>query len=126
MSKRKGFGGGGGSRGGGFPGMGGGGMGNIMSQVQKMQEEMAKTQEALGSEELTVSAGGGAVTIVITGHSEFRSLTIKPEVVDPDDVEMLQDLLLAAVNDALAQVKKMEEERIGALTGGLGLPPGLF
>ena len=106
--------------------MGGGGMGNIMSQVQKMQEEMAKTQEALGSEELTVSAGGGAVTIVITGHSEFRSLTIKPEVVDPDDVEMLQDLLLAAVNDALAQVKKMEEERMGALTGGLGLPPGLF
>jgi len=125
MSKRKGYG-GGSSRGGGFPGMGSGGMGNIMSQVQKLQEEMAKTQEALGAEELTVSAGGGAVTIVITGHNEFRSLTIKPEVVDPEDVEMLQDLLLAAINDALAQVKKLEEERMGALTGGMGLPPGLF
>ena len=125
MSKRKSYG-GGSSRSGGIPGMGGGGMGNIMSQVQKLQEEMAKTQESLGNEELTVSAGGGAVTIVVTGHNEFRSLVIKPEVVDPDDVEMLQDLLLAAINDALAQVKKMEEERMGALTGGMGLPPGLF
>ena len=125
MSKRKGYG-GGASRGGGFPGMGGGGMGNIMAQVQKLQEEMAKTQEALGAEEITVSAGGGAVTLVVSGHNEFRSLIIKPEVVDPEDVEMLQDLLLAAINDALAQVKKLEEERMGALTGGMGLPPGLF
>lgn len=115
-----------GGRGMGMPGMGGGGMGNLMAQVQKLQEEMARTQEELGNEELTVTAGGGAVTIVITGHNEFRSITLKPEVVDPDDVEMLQDLLLAAVNDALQQVKKLEEERMGALTGGLGLPPGLF
>lgn len=125
MSKRKGYG-GGSSRGGAMPGMGGGGMGNIMAQVQKLQEEMAKTQEALGQEEITVSAGGGAVTFVVTGHNEFRALTIKPEVIDPDDVEMLQDLLLAGINDALAQVKKLEEERMGALTGGMGLPPGLF
>jgi len=106
--------------------MGGGGMGNIMAQVQKLQEEMARTQEALGQEELTVTAGGGAVTIVVTGHREFKSITLKPEAVDPDDIEMLQDLLVAAVNDALQQVKNLEEERMGALTGGIGLPPGLF
>ena len=125
-SKKKGFGPPAGGRG--VPGMGGmsGGMGGLMSQVQKLQEEMAKAQEALGQEELTVSAGGGAVTIVITGHREFKSITIKPEVIDPDDVEMLQDLLLAAVNDAVEKAKALEEERMGALTGGMGLPPGLF
>lgn len=124
MSKKRGFGGRGGF-GGGF----GGGMPNmssLMSQVQKMQEEVEKTQAALATEEITVSAGGGAVTVVITGAREFKSVTIKPEVVDPDDVEMLQDLLLAAMNDALAQVKQLEEERMGSLTGGLGLPPGLL
>ena len=126
MSSKKGFSPPAGGRG--VPGMGGmsGGMGGLMSQVQKLQDEMAKAQEALGQEELTVSAGGGAVTIVITGHREFKSITIKPEVIDPDDVEMLQDLLLAAVNDAVEKAKALEEERMGALTGGMGLPPGLF
>ena len=125
MSKKKSFGGGApmGGRGMGMPG---GGMGGLMSQVQKLQGEMAKAQEALGQEALTVTAGGGAITIVITGHKEFKSITLKPEVVDPDDIEMLQDLLVAAVNDALAQVNKLEEDRMGALTGGMGLPPGLF
>lgn len=125
MSKKRGIGGGRGGFGGGF----GGGMpnmGSLMSQVQKLQEEVEKTQAALATEEITVSAGGGAVTIVVTGTREFKSVTIKPEVVDPDDVEMLQDLLLAAFNDALAQVKQLEEERMGSLTGGMGLPPGLF
>ena len=107
------------------PGMSGG-MGGLMSQVQKLQEEMAKAQEALGQEEITVSAGGGAITVVITGHREFRSITIKQEVVDPQDVEMLQDLLLAVVNDAVEQAKKLEDDRMGALTGGMGLPPGLI
>lgn len=125
MSKKRGFNPPAGGRG--MPGMGGGGnMGGLMAQVQKLQEEMGKTQEALGQEELTVSAGGGAVTIVITGHREFKSITIKPEVIDPNDVEMLQDLLLAAVNDAVEAAKSLEEERMGALTGGMGLPPGLF
>ena len=125
MSKKRGFNPPAGGRG--MPGMGGGGnMGGLMAQVQKLQEEMGKTQEALGQEELTVSAGGGAVTIVITGHREFKSITIKPEVIDPNDVEMLQDLLLAAVNDAVEAAKNLEEERMGALTGGMGLPPGLF
>ena len=126
MSKKKGFGSPAGGRA--LPGMGGmsGGMGGLMSQVQKLQDEMAKAQDALGDEELTVSAGGGAVTIVISGHREFKSITIKPEVIDPDDVEMLQDLLLAAVNDAVEKAKALEDERMGALTGGMGLPPGLF
>jgi nucleoid-associated protein EbfC len=127
MSKKRGFNPPAGGRGmPGMGGMGGGNMGGLMAQVQKLQEEMGKTQEALGQEELTVSAGGGAVTIVITGHREFKSITIKPEVIDPNDVEMLQDLLLAAVNDAVAAAKNLEEERMGALTGGMGLPPGLF
>lgn len=120
MSKKRGLGGGRGF-GGGMPSMGG-----LMSQVQKLQEEMEKAQAALADEEITVSAGGGAVTIVVTGAREFRSVTIKPEVVDPDDVEMLQDLLLAAFNDALQQAKQLEDERMGSLTGGIGLPPGLF
>ena len=126
MSKKKSFGSPAGGRG--VPGMGGmsGGVGGLMSQVQKLQDEMAKAQEALGQEELAVSAGGGAVTVVITGHREFKSITIKPEVIDPDDVEMLQDLLLAAVNDAVEKAKALEDERMGALTGGMGLPPGLF
>jgi DNA-binding YbaB/EbfC family protein len=123
MSKKKGFGAPGGR---GMPPMGGGNMGGLMAQVQKLQEEMGKAQDALGQEELTVTAGGGAVTIVITGHREFKSITIKPEVVDPNDVEMLQDLLVAACNDAVEKAKALEEERMGALTGGMGLPPGLF
>ncbi len=106
------------------PGMSGG-MGGLMSQVQKLQEEMAKAQEALGQEEITVSAGGGAITIVITGHREFRSITIKPEVVNPEDIELLQDMILAAVTEALQKSKDLAEERMGALTGGMGLPPGL-
>ncbi|MBW7881962.1 MAG: YbaB/EbfC family nucleoid-associated protein [Caldilineaceae bacterium] len=120
MSKKRGFGGVPGGRGG-MPNMG-----NLMAQVQKLQEEMEKTQAALADEEITVSAGGGAVTLVVTGARAFKSVTIKPEVVDPDDVEMLQDLLLAAINDALQQVKDLEEQRMGGLTGGLGLPPGLI
>ncbi|MBE2237058.1 MAG: YbaB/EbfC family nucleoid-associated protein [Caldilineaceae bacterium] len=124
MSSKKRSGGGGGAGrgfGGGMPNMG-----SLMSQVQKLQEEMEKTQANLATEEITVSAGGGAVTIVVTGAREFKQVTIKPEVIDPDDVEMLQDLLLAAFNDALQQVKQLEEERMGGLTGGMGLPPGLF
>ncbi len=120
MSKKRGFS-GGKSFGGGMPNMG-----SLMSQVQKLQEEMEKTQAALADEEITVTAGGGAVTVVVTGAREFRSVTIKPEVVDPEDVEMLQDLLLAVFNDAITQAKALEDERMGGLTGGMGLPPGLF
>lgn len=114
---------------GGLPGMGGmntpGGMGGLLSQMQKLQDEMEKTQAALADEEVTVTAGGGMVTVIASGAQEIRSITIKPEAVDPDDVELLQDMVLAAVNEALQQAKAMSEERMGALTGGLGLPPGL-
>ncbi len=71
------------------------------------------------------SVGGGVVTVVATGGQEIRSITIKPEAIDPDDVEMLQDMLLSAVNEALQKGKALAEERMGALTGGMGLPPGL-
>lgn len=114
-------------RGGGMPGGGmpGGMGGNLMAQVQKMQEEMEKAQEELGELEVTGSAGGGMVTVVVNGHQEVQSIAVKPEVVDPDDVEMLQDLLLAAINDAAEKSKALAEERMGDVTGGLNLPPGL-
>ena len=122
---------GGGGRGMGMPGGmggmmgGGGGMGNLLAQAQKIQQEMEKEQAALSTVEVTGSAGGGAVTVIATGGQEIKSITIKPEVVSVDDVEMLQDLVLAAVNDALQKGKALGEEKMGALTGGLGLPPGL-
>jgi DNA-binding YbaB/EbfC family protein len=105
--------------------MGGGGMGNLMAQVQKLQEEMAKTQTQLEHEEVSVTVGGGMVTVVATGDQKIKAVTIQKEVVDPDDVEMLQDLVLSAVNDALDKSRALQEERMGGLTGGLGLPPGL-
>jgi nucleoid-associated protein EbfC len=109
----------------GMPGMPGGGMGNLMSQMQKLQEEMEKAQAQLETEEISVSSGGGMVTVVATGDKKIKSITIKPEAVDPDDVEMLQDMVLAAVNDALTKAAELQEERLGGLTGGLNLPPGL-
>ena len=109
----------------GAPGMGGGGMGNLMSQVQKLQDEMAKAQAQLETEEISVTVGGGMVTVVATGDKKIKSITIKREVVDPDDIEMLQDLIMAAVNDVMGKIEELTEERMGGLTGGLGLPPGL-
>ena len=117
-----------GTRAGARPGMGGGmpgGMGNLMGQMQKLQEEMAKTQSELEAEEITVTVGGGMVTVVATGDRKIKSITIKREVVDPDDVEMLQDLILTAVNDVMGKIEELTEERMGGLTGGLNLPPGL-
>lgn len=115
---RSGFGGGMG------PGMGGG-MGNLMNQMAKLQEEMEKTQAELAEEELSITAGGGMVTVVVTGAQVIRAIKIQPEAVDPDDVEMLEDLVLAAVTEALDKSRALQEERMGALTGGMGLPPGL-
>ena len=92
-------------------------MGGLMNQMRKLQEEMEKTQAALADEEVTATAGGGVVTVVATGAQEIRSITIKPEAVSADDVEMLQDLVLAAVNDALQKSKEMSEARMGALSG---------
>ena len=114
-----------GGRPGGMPGMGGGGMGNLVGQMQKLQEEMAKTQAELETEEISVTVGGGMVTVVATGDRKIKNIVIKREVVDPDDIEMLQDLVLAAVNDVLGKIDELTEARMGGLTGGLNLPPGL-
>ena len=97
----------------------------MMNQLRKLQEEMEKAQAALGDEMVTGTAGGGMVEVVADGHQNVHSIMIKPEVVDPEDVDMLQDLVLAAVTDALQKSQAMAEERMGGLTGGLGLPPGL-
>ncbi len=94
----------------------------MMRQVQRLQEEMLKTQEALGEETITVTAGGGAITVVMTGQQRIQSISIAPEVVDPDDVEMLEDLVTAAVNEALQRSQELATERLGALTGGLSIP----
>jgi len=100
----------------------GGGGGAMLQQLQKLQEEMVKTQEALGDETVTVTAGGGAITVVISGHQKIQSITIESEVVDPDDVEMLQDLVMAAVNEAIDKSQQLATDRMGALTGGLSIP----
>ncbi len=94
----------------------------MLQQLQKLQEEMLKTQETLGEEAVTVTAGGGAITVVISGHQKIQSITIDPEVVDPDDVEMLQDLVMAAVNEAIDKSQQLAADRMGALTGGLSIP----
>lgn len=98
------------------------GRGNIQQQVLQLQEQMMQAQEALKDEEVTASVGGGVVTVVANGHQEVVSVTIDPEVVDPEDVEMLQDLVLAAVNEALESSRNLASERMGALTGGLDIP----
>lgn len=96
------------------------GAGNMMAQVQKMQEEMAEAQEALANETVTVTAGGGAISVVITGHQRVRSIAIDPELIDPEEAEMLQDMLVAAVNSAIEQSQTMATERMEGITGGLG------
>lgn len=110
---------------GGFPG-GMGNMNNMIKQAQKMQKDMMKMQEELEQKQVETSAGGGAITVVVTGKKELVSINIKPEVVDPEDVEMLQDLILAAVNEAIRKADEMVSGEMSKLTGGLGLPGGLF
>ena len=104
------------------------GMGNIMKQAQQFQSKMAKLQEELGEKTIEASSGGGMVTVVANGRQEIESIRVDPEVVDPDDIDMLQDLILAAVNEALNRSREMVNEEMGKLTKGLNLPniPGLF
>ncbi len=112
---------------GGYPGgMIPGNMNNLMKQAQRMQKQMQEQQEALEQKEFTASSGGGAVTVVVTGKKEIKSLELTPEVVDPDDIEMLQDLIVAALNEALRQVEAESNESMEKLTGGLGSFGGLF
>lgn len=99
-----------------------GNMGKMMKQVQKLQAEMARVQEELAAARIEASAGGGAVRAVANGHGELVALTIDPAAVDPEDVGLLQDLVLAAVNEAQRGARSMAESRVGAITGGLQLP----
>lgn len=103
----------------------GGGAGNMQSMIrkaQKMQEEMEKKQEELSQREFTVTSGGGAVSIVMSGKKEVQKLTLDPEVVDPQDVEMLEDLIKAAVNEALRQIEEVTAKEMDAITNGLNIP----
>jgi DNA-binding YbaB/EbfC family protein len=102
----------------------GGGMSpaNLQQQVAQLQEQMLEAQEALKDEKVTATSGGGMVTVVANGQQEILSITIDPEVVDPEDVEILQDMVLAAVNEALERSRELATERMGALTGGLNIP----
>lgn len=114
--------------GGGMPG--GAGMGGMMAQLQKMQQDMAEAQEALEQETVEVSVGGGALTIVITGHQRVQSISINPDVIDFEDEEWttdLQDLLVSGVNQAIEQSQTMAAERMEKITGGMDsmLPGGL-
>ena len=105
-----------------FGGMGNmGNMSGMMKKMQKLQADMAKMQEEVKKKSVDVSAGGGAVKIVINGEKQIQSLKI-----DPADIEMLEDLISAAVNEAIKKVDDMMTQEMGKLTGGLGLPPGMF
>ena len=100
-------------------------MNAMIRQAQKMQDEISALQEEIEARDFTASAGGGAVTITMTGKKTIKSLEIKPEVVDPEDIEMLQDLIVSAINEAVNQVEETTETEMSKITGGVSLP-GLF
>ena len=102
-------------------------MNQMMKQAQALQRKLAQAQEELAGKEVTGSAGGGMITAVVNGAgTEVRSMAINPEAVDPEDVDMLQDMVVAAVNEALRAAKELEAQTMGGLAGGMGLPPGLL
>ncbi|MDX2500646.1 MAG: YbaB/EbfC family nucleoid-associated protein [Deltaproteobacteria bacterium] len=98
------------------------GMGNMMKQAQQLQSKMMKLQEELAERTVESSSGGGMVKVTANGRQQISSIQIEKEVVDPDDVEMLQDLVMAAINDALAKAQEMVSSEMGKLTGGLNIP----
>ena len=111
---------------GGFPGgFGGGNINNLMKQAQKLQKDMEQAQKELEAKEFEASVGGGAVLVKVNGKKEVLAVSIKPEVVDEDDVEMLEDLVLSAVNEALRKADENTANKMGKLTGGMNMP-GLF
>ncbi len=97
-------------------------MGKMMKQVQQMQQQMAKAQEELAHEEVEASAGGGMVTVKVTGDLKIVSIKIDPKAVDAEDVEMLEDMVLAAANEALRTAQELASQKLGGLTGGLNIP----
>ncbi len=106
---------------GGFNPMGGGNIQQLMKQAQKMQQDMQKKQAELNETEFTAQAGGGMVTVTVYGTKQVKSIEVKPEIVDPDDIEMLQDLIVAGVNAAIKEASDTVEREIGKLTGGMNL-----
>ena len=100
-------------------------MNSMIKQAQKMQDEITELQNDIEARDFSATSGGGAVEVVVTGAKKIKALTIKPEVVDKDDVEMLQDLIISAINEAMADVEKTTEEEMNKITGGVALP-GLF
>lgn len=101
-----------------------GGLGGLMKQAQKMQENMQKAQEELANMEVTGQAGGGMVSVVMTGRHDVRRVSIDQSLMS-EDKEMLEDLLAAAVNDAVRNIERVTQEKMGAMTAGMGLPPGM-
>ena len=106
----------------GMPGMGGGMNLNMLKQAQKMQQDMMKMQQELQEKEYSAAAGGGVVSATVNGKHELKSLTIDPEAVDPEDVEMLQDMIMAAVNEAIRSAETDMADNMRQITGGLNLP----
>lgn len=111
---------------GGFPGGMPGNMNNIMKQAQKMQKQMEEATKELQEKEVTFSAGGGVVEVTVSGNREVTKVKIDPEAVDPDDVEMLEDLIMAATNEALRQIEEISAQSMSKITGGLGGMGGGF
>lgn len=95
--------------------------GGLMAQVQEMQQQMAEQQEALAHETMSITAGGGAITVTITGHQRLTSIELDPDLVDPEEIEMLQDMIVAAVNAAIEQSQSMAAKKMEGLTGGMGI-----
>ena len=111
---------------GGFPGGGmPGNMANLMKQAQKMQKQMETATKELEEKEMTATAGGGVVEVTVSGRREVTKIKIDPEAVDPDDVEMLEDLIMAATNEALRQLEEFSANSMSKITGGMGIPGGL-
>ena len=110
---------------GGFPGGMPGNMNNLMKQAQKMQKQMETQQAELEAKEFSAAAGGGVVEVTVTGKREVTKVKIDPEAVDPDDVEMLEDLIAAAFNDAVRRAEELQKEKMASVTAGMPLPPGM-
>ena len=108
------------ARRGGFPGGIPGNMNNIMKQAQKMQKQMEEAQAQLEESSYTATSGGGAVEVTISGKKEITSIKFDPEVVDPDDIEMLEDLTMAAVNEAIRKIEEVSAQKMSKITGGMG------
>ena len=102
------------------------GMANLQKMAQQMQQEMLRIQTELATMQVDGSAGGGVVSATVTGKQELVSVTIDPSAVDPSDVEMLQDLVMAACNEAVRKVEAETQQKMGGMLGGMGLPPGMF